>query len=41
MVLDGTVPYEDICCLLDESYQATKSKAKNKKTSLFPPKMME
>ena len=41
MVLDGTVPYKDICCLLDESYQATKFKAKNKKTSLLPPKMME
>ena len=41
MVLDGTVPYEDICCLLDESYRATKSKAKNKKTPLLPPKMME
>ncbi len=33
-VLDGTVPYEDICRLLDESYEATKSKSKNKKTPL-------
>ncbi|MBR1763902.1 MAG: MmcQ/YjbR family DNA-binding protein [Ruminococcus sp.] len=33
-VLDGTVPYEDICRLLDESYEATKTKTKNKKTPL-------
>lgn len=34
MVLDGTVPYEDICKWLDESYLATKSKSKNLKTPL-------
>ncbi len=34
MVLDGTVPFEDICRWLDESYQATKSKSKNLKTPL-------
>ena len=34
MLLDGTVPYEDICRWLDESYQATKSKSKNLKTPL-------
>ena len=32
MLLDGTVPYEDICRWLDESYQTTKSKSKNLKT---------
>ncbi len=34
MVLDGTVPFEDICRWLDESYQATKSKAGNLKIPL-------
>ena len=34
MVLDGTVPFEDICRWLDESYQATKSKTGNNKTPL-------
>ena len=34
MVLDGTVPFEDICRWLDESYQATVSKSKNLKTPL-------
>ena len=34
MVLDGTAPYEDICKWLDDSYMATKSKAKNLKTPL-------
>ncbi len=33
-VLDGTVPYEDICRGIDESYGATKTKAKNKRTAL-------
>lgn len=33
-VLDGTVPYEDICRWIDESYGATKTKAKNKRTAL-------
>lgn len=35
MVLDGTVPHQDICRWLDESYQATKSKSKNLKTPLL------
>lgn len=35
MLLDGTVPYEDICRWLDESYQTTKSKSKNLKTPLL------
>ena len=34
VVLDGTIPFEDICRWLDESYAATKSKAKNLKTPL-------
>ena len=34
MALDGTVPFEDICRWLDESYQVTKSKAGNLKTPL-------
>ncbi len=34
MVLDGTVPFEDICRWLDESYQATRTKAGNLKTPL-------
>ena len=34
VVLDGTVPFEDICRLLDESYLATKSKARNLKMPL-------
>lgn len=33
IVLDGTVPFEDICQWLDESYAATVSKAKNQKTA--------
>lgn len=33
-VLDGTVSFEDICRLLDESYKETKSKAKNLKVPL-------
>ncbi len=33
-VLDGTVPFEDIRRLLDESYKATKSKSKNLKVPL-------
>lgn len=33
-VLDGTVPFEDIRRLLDESYRATKSKAKNLRVPL-------
>jgi len=35
MVLDGTVPYEDICRWLDESYQATESKSINSKAPLL------
>ncbi len=34
VVLDGSVPFDDICQWLDESYIATKSKAKNKKVPL-------
>ena len=34
MVLDGTVPIEDITRWLDESYQVTMTKAGNKKTPL-------
>ena len=34
VVLDGTVPFEDICQWLDESFNATVSKAKNQKTPL-------
>ena len=34
MVLDGTVPIEDITRWLDESYQVTMAKAGNKKTPL-------
>ena len=34
MVLDGTIPFEDICRWLDESYLATKSKAGNQNTPL-------
>lgn len=33
-VMDGTVPLEDICRWLDESYEATKSKTKNKRIPL-------
>lgn len=33
-VLDGTVPFEDVRRLLDESYRATKSKAKNLRVPL-------
>ena len=35
VVLDGTVPFEEICKWLDESYNATKTKAKNRKTPLI------
>ena len=34
VVLDGSVPFEDICRWLDESYEATKSKTRNKRTPL-------
>ncbi len=34
VVLDGTVPFEDICPLLDGSYNATKTKTKNLRTPL-------
>ena len=34
MVLDGTVPFDDVCRWLDESYGATKSKTGNLKTPL-------
>ena len=34
VMLDGTVPFTDICRWLDESYKATKTKAKNMKTPL-------
>ena len=34
VALDGTVPFEDICRWLDESYVATNSKARNLKTPL-------
>ncbi len=33
-VLDGTIPFEDICRWVDESYAATKNKGKNKRTPL-------
>jgi len=33
-VMDGTIPYEDICRWVDESYEATKTKTKNKRTPL-------
>ena len=32
MVLDGTVPFDDICRWLDESYASTRTKAGNQKT---------
>ncbi len=31
-VLDGAIPLENICRWVDESYEETKTKAKNKKT---------
>lgn len=34
IVLDGTVPFEEVCRWLDESYTATKTKAKNQKVPL-------
>lgn len=34
VILDGIVPFDDIRRLLDESYEATISKTKNKKTRL-------
>ncbi len=33
-VLDGTIAYEDICRWIDESYAATNTKGKNKRTPL-------
>ena len=33
-VLDGTVPFEELRRMLDESYKATKSKARNLKVPL-------
>ncbi len=30
IVLDGTIPFEEVCTWMDESYQTTISKAKNK-----------
>lgn len=35
IVLDGTVPLEEICRWLDESYSITKNKAANKKIPLL------
>ncbi len=35
IVLDGTVPFKDICQLLDESFAATLSKPQNKKVPLI------
>ena len=34
VVLDGSVPLEEICRRLDESYKATKAKTKNQKVPL-------
>ncbi len=34
VVLDGTVPFDDVCRWLDESFTATKTKAKNLKVPL-------
>ncbi len=34
MLLDGTVPFEEICRWVDDSCQATKTKAKNMRTPL-------
>ncbi len=34
VLLDGTVSFEEICRRLDESYQATKTKAKNQRIPL-------
>lgn len=34
VLLDGTVPFDDICLWLDESYDATISKSENKKVPL-------
>ena len=34
-VLDGTIPFEDICRWVDESYDATNTKAKNKRMPLL------
>ena len=33
-VLDGTIPYEDVCRWINGSYEATKTKVKNKRTPL-------
>lgn len=35
VLLDGSIPLEDICHCLDESYEATKGKGKNLKTPLI------
>ena len=35
VVLDGTVPFENICRWLDESYEATRAKRKNMQTLLI------
>ena len=34
VVLDGTVPFEDICRWIDESYRATQTKTRNQKVPL-------
>ena len=34
MILDGTVPYEDICRWLDESWQAVNSKSKKSESDV-------
>lgn len=34
-LLDGTIPFDDICQWLDESYETTKTKGKNLKTPLI------
>ncbi len=34
IVLDGRIPFDEVCTWMDESYHATISKVKNKKTSL-------
>ncbi|MBQ4511763.1 MAG: MmcQ/YjbR family DNA-binding protein [Anaerolineaceae bacterium] len=35
VLLDGSIPLEDICHCLDESYEATKGKGNNLKTLLI------
>lgn len=39
VLLDGSVPFEEICRHLDESYRATGTKVKNKKTPLMERKL--